>query len=323
MSHEPGRGDRRPRAGAPSSVMSEPVYPRGRKRVAATREPAATAAPAALAPTASHIETLRSLPAQPNNSLITGIECLQHLVGAGGAIGSREVARRMGLTHTRVNRILGTLAFMGLLERDAERRYRPGPALHALAAQSMMASRLLPAALPILVDLRRDGYTVALGTLWAGQVCFLFHERPGQSIADAILRHELWPADHSAIGVAMLAAGAGTPPAMRKPPVSAQLTLLPGQDIGRTVADARQRGYAMLRFDDDVLSIGVTVGQPPVAGLAISGRHIGEKFAPEIAARLHAAATEIDRQMHELPDADRGSLRKRRAGRRPIARKNP
>lgn len=244
-------------------------------------------------------EATRKLPAQPNNSLITGIECLQHLVGAGGPIGSREVARRMGLTHTRVNRLLGTLAYMGLLEQDAERRYRPGPALHALAAQSMMASGLLPAALPSLLELRRDGYTVALGTLWSGLVCYLFHERPGQQLEDAILRHELTPADHSAIGVALLASRPGSP---AKPPKLAKglrTTLLPGQDVETLVQEAREKGYALLRYEDDVKSIGVTIGSPPIAGLAVSGLHIGEEFVPEIAERLHALALEIERRIHE------------------------
>jgi DNA-binding IclR family transcriptional regulator len=241
------------------------------------------------------------LPAQPNNSLITGLECLQHIVGAGSAIGSREVARRMGMTHTRVNRLLGTLAYMGLLEKDAGRRYRPGPGLHALAAQSMMASRLLPSALPVLSGLGRDGYTVALGTLWNGQVCYLFHERPGQSVEDAILRHELWPADHSTVGIAILAARADKDSPLPPPPENAQVTLLPGQDIARTVAAARSDGYATLRFEDDVISIGVAVGSPPIAGLAVSGRHLGAQFIPEIATRLHAAADEIERRMREIP----------------------
>lgn len=244
------------------------------------------------------VSEAQRLPAQPNNSLITGIQCLQHLVSAGGPIGSREVARRLGLTHTRVNRLLGTLAYMGLLERDAERRYRPGPGLHALAAQSMMASGLLPAALPMMKQLRSDGYTVALGTVWDGQVCYLFHERPGQSIEEAILRHELWPADHSTIGVALLAARGEPLPEMPSPPRDARVTLLPGQDIQTTVAEARKRGYAALKFENDVVSIGVTIGRPPVAGLAISSRHIGDEFIPEIAKRLHKAAAEIDARIH-------------------------
>lgn len=232
-------------------------------------------------------------PAQPNNSLINGIECLQRVVNAGEPIGSREVARRMKLTHTRVNRLLGTLAYMGLLERDAERKYRPGPALHALAAQSMMASRLLPSALPSLLKLRGEGYTVALGTLWEGKVCFLFHERPWQSVEEGILRHELWPAQLTSLGVALLAKQTGDHRNLETPPAAASARLLPGHEVEQTVAFAREHGYAVLRFVGDVTSIGVAIGEPPIAGLAVSGHHLGQEFVPQIAQKLHEAAREI------------------------------
>ncbi len=238
-------------------------------------------------------------PAQPNNSLINGIECLQRVVGASEAIGSREVARRMGLTHTRVNRLLGTLAHIGLLERNSDRKYRPGPALHALAAQSMMASRLLPSALPALQRLRGDGYTVALGTLWEGKVCFLFHERPWQPMEEAILRHELWPAQLTSLGVALLARQSGSLENLEPAPEAARARLIPGHEPAKAVAFARKHGYAVLRFVGDVVSIGVGIGSPPIAGLAVSGQHIGEEFLPDIAKKLHAAAAEIVAKMAE------------------------
>ncbi len=244
----------------------------------------------------------RVLPAQPNNSLITGIECLREVVSADGPIGSREVARRMDMTHTRVNRLLGTLSYMGLLQQDADRRYRPGPGLHALAAQSMLASRLLPSALPKLVELGREGFAVTLGTLWRGQVCFLFNERPGQSVVDSILRHELWPADHSSIGVALLAANRDAVAEAAPLPGTARSQLLPGQSLSFTVPEARKRGYAVLRFKDGAVSVGVAIGEPPIAGLAVSRRHLGDEFLPELAARLVEAAREIDRAVRAEPD---------------------
>ncbi|PAX09069.1 IclR family transcriptional regulator [Sphingomonas lenta] len=236
---------------------------------------------------------MQSLPAQPNNSLMLGMECLRAITDARRPIGSREVARRMGLTHTRVNRLLGTLAYMGMLERDAERRYRPGPALHMLAAQSIMASRLLPAAMPVLKRLSRQGHTVALGTLWQGRICYLFHERPGQSVEDAILRHEIWPADQSSLGIALLAAGKEPLDPASVPSDPVRERKLPGQSLSELVEQARERGYAELRFTDDTISVGVAVGAPPVAGLGISSQHLGHEFVPRIAATLHEAAAEI------------------------------
>lgn len=247
--------------------------------------------------------TRRALPAQPNNSLIVGIECLQQVVGAEGPIGSREIARRMNLTHTRINRLLGTLSYMGLLDQDGDRRYRPGPGLHSLAAQSMLASRLLPSALPRLIELSREGLTVALGTMWRGQVCFLFHERPGQALEDAILRHELWPASHSTIGVALLASrsgdsgNSGDSDEARDDEHSDEL--LPGQSLGETVARARERGYAVLRFKDGSVSVGVTIGIPPIAAIAVSSRHFSSEVIPEMAARLRDTAAAIDEKVRQ------------------------
>lgn len=241
---------------------------------------------------------LDQLPAQPNNSLIAGIGVLDHLVNVGRAIGSRELARQMGLTRTRANRLLGTLAFMGLVERDRDRKYRPGPGLHALAAKSLMATRLLPSAMPTLVALSAQGYTVALGTLWAGQVCYLFHERPGQSVAESVMHHELWPARNSSLGVALVAARLVEVDDRVVLPEGAQDTLLEGQELAVTVAAARKNGFAMLRFEDDVVSIGVTVGEPPMAGIAVSGRHLNDKAVPEIAQRLQSEARAIVERMH-------------------------
>jgi len=53
---------------------------------------------------------------------------------------AREVARRLGLTPTRVNR----------LARDDHRRLRAGHGLHVLSTQGLVGSDLLPAALSTL-----------------------------------------------------------------------------------------------------------------------------------------------------------------------------
>ncbi|VTM22081.1 Uncharacterised protein [Raoultella terrigena] len=77
---------------------------------------------------------------QPNQSLIDGIRCLQYLVTSGRAIGCRELARLMGINATRVNRLLMTMAAIGLTQQDEQRRYLPGPGIHALAAQAIRGS---------------------------------------------------------------------------------------------------------------------------------------------------------------------------------------
>lgn len=219
------------------------------------------------------------MPAQLNHSLIHGITCLQVVASAERPLGSREVARMLEMTHTRANRLLGTLAHIGLVEQSSDRKYRPGPALHVLAAQSMKGSRLLAKALPHLLALRQDGFTVALGVLWRGQVCYLFHERPWQPVEAAIAMHELYPAHRSSLGVALLAHHVA--PEQATP------------ELREAIAHVHREGYAVLRFADGEMSIGVAIGRPPLAGMAVSGRHIGAEFIPQIARRLSAAAEEI------------------------------
>jgi DNA-binding IclR family transcriptional regulator len=212
------------------------------------------------------------MPAQPNQSLIHGIRCLQAVVAAERPIGSREVARLLDEEHTRVSRLLSTLAEIGLLEQTPQRKYQPGPGLHVLAAQSLHASRLLTAALPHLKPLLNRGMTVALGVLWQRKICFLFHSKPGQPLEESIGRHQLHPAERSSPGLALLAHA--LPPPKRQPP-RAWLDALPTDPIEHLDAaleGIRRDGYARLFFAErGILSLGLPLGEPPVAALGLSG----------------------------------------------------
>lgn len=91
---------------------------------------------------------------QPNQSLIDGIRCLQYLVSSDRAIGCRELARLMDINTTRVNRLLMTMASIGLTMQDEHRRYLPGPGIHALAVQAIRGSALFSHALLSLNAMR-------------------------------------------------------------------------------------------------------------------------------------------------------------------------
>lgn len=143
--------------------------------------------------------------AQPNQSLGHGLEVLHALCGADGPLGSRELSRLLGMEHTRVNRLLGTMATLGLAERTADRRYRPGPAVHVLAASGLRSSGLLQAALPVIRELHVEGFGVALGVLWRDQVCYLYHGKPNQPLERGLAGHELFPAAWSSIGTILMA----------------------------------------------------------------------------------------------------------------------
>lgn len=231
-------------------------------------------------------------PAQPNNSLIKGIACLQLVVSSDKPLGVREIARELELNPTRVNRLLSTLAHLGLVEQDAKRKYRSGTAIHVLAAQSLHASPILSLALPHLMEFRRGGFTVALGVLWRRKVCYLFHERPWQHLEDSLGRHEVFPAEHSSLGMVLLAHQNAPPPS---PDLPSGGVTDDNSNWAEALASICAEGYAVRHYKDGEISIAAPIGSPPVAAIGISGQHIGETYIPEVAGRLLQAAAEISR----------------------------
>ncbi len=145
------------------------------------------------------------LPAQPNQSLIDGLAVLQALASGGQAVGSRQMARELGLEATRVNRLLKTLAHLGIAMQTPDKQYVPGPAMHVLAAQAMFGSGLLRRAIGPLEGLAKFNMSVAMGVLWRDQVAYLYHATPRSKPADALGRVGLFPATRSGIGLALLA----------------------------------------------------------------------------------------------------------------------
>lgn len=143
--------------------------------------------------------------AQPNQSLIDGIATLQALAASPEPVGNRELARQLGFDPTRVNRLLKTLAYLGIARQTVNRKYTSGPGMHVLAAQSLFASGLIRNALPVLEKLRRFGHTVALGVLWRDNVSYLFHALPTMETSQGLGRIGLLPASSSGIGMALLA----------------------------------------------------------------------------------------------------------------------
>ena len=154
--------------------------------------------------------------AQPNRSLGHSLEVLHALCGAEEPVGSRELARRLEMEPTRVNRLLGTMALLGLAERTADRRYRPGPAVHVLAASSLRSSGLLQAALPEIRELLKAGHPTALGVLWRDHVCYLFHGKPNQPLERGLGGHQLYPAAWSSIGTVLQAMKGDVHPEIRR-----------------------------------------------------------------------------------------------------------
>ena len=141
---------------------------------------------------------------QPNQSVIDGINVLQALAGSDEPVGTRALARRLGLEPTKTNRLLKTLASLGIAQQLDNRKYTAGPGMHVLAAQSLHASGLLRRLIEPLERPSIYNYVVALGVLWRDAVSYIYHRQPGMSSNDAIGRIGLREATDSGVGMALL-----------------------------------------------------------------------------------------------------------------------
>lgn len=244
------------------------------------------------------------LPAQPNQSLIDGLACLQTLASSEAPIGSREMARLLGLEVTRVNRLLKTLAALGLAEQDERRKYRPGAAIHVLAAQSLFGSGLLRRAIVPLESLYAFGHVVALGVLWRDKTSYLFHGHPSHPAAHGLGHERLYPAASSGIGLVLLAHKSEDEiRALYEEP-----QIIPGRSIApeEVVPDLdgkngliarleriRADGWALAPIpggSNRTLAVGV--GDHSDAGIGVSGQ-FGDHEIDDLLVALHDVANQI------------------------------
>ncbi len=212
---------------------------------------------------------------QPNQSLIDGIRCLQYLVSSGRAIGCRELARLMGINTTRVNRLLMTMASIGLTRQDEQRRYLPGPGIHALAAQAIRGSALFSQALPILERHAPRDIVVAMGVLWEDQVIYIYHSEPGHQISQALAGFHMLPAWQSVIGMSLLAAEPDDE-------LSKRFSAEQWQQLAPHLRQQREQGSVIWHHQDGEVSIAQPLGAHSAA-LAFAG--MWQPDAETIAAR--------------------------------------
>jgi DNA-binding IclR family transcriptional regulator len=231
-------------------------------------------------------------PAQPNRSVQDGLECLWQLVAEARPVGSRELARMMEMEPTRANRMLGTLAAMGLAAQTPDRKYVAGPGIHVLAAMSLRGSHLLDAAgRPMQKLVENTGGRVALGVLWRRRVCYLFHGRPDRAPLASVAGHNLYPAERSSIGKVLLAA--------HTEDVIKERFAEQDVDVAQLLTELREvrrLGYAVNREDGRAQSIAVAVGRPAVAGLAVMC-DVTDQNRNELLAALGRAVDSIEENM--------------------------
>jgi len=223
---------------------------------------------------------------QPNQSLIDGIRCLQYLVSSGRAIGCRELARLMGINTTRVNRLLMTMASIGLTMQDEQRRYLPGPGIHALAAQAIRGSALFSQALPLLESYAPKDIVVAMGVLWEDQVIYIYHSEPGTQVTQALAGFHMLPAWQSVIGMALLAAE--TDEALQQRFVAEQW-----QQLAPHIAQQRELGRVVWHHDDGEVSMAKPLGAHSAA-LAFAGMwQVDDNVIDERLSELHTLARRL------------------------------
>ncbi len=236
------------------------------------------------------------LGAQPNQSLIDGIATLQALATAPEPVGCRELARRIGLDPTKVNRLLKTLTYLGIARQTTNRKYTSGAGMHVLAAQSLFASGLMRRALPLLEGLRRFGHTVALGVLWNDSVSYLFHAPPGIEASRGLGRIGLLPASISGIGMILLSELGDDRIAEIYSGKEAEIPNFPGglDQLMEKIAETRQLGYARVHVADerDHHVVAVSSGDPAHVGIALSGWIPDGSTTPLVEA-LRLAASEL------------------------------
>lgn len=207
-------------------------------------------------------------PAQINQGLRDGIECMLEIAAMERPVGSRELARRLGQDHTRVNRIISTLAYTGLAEQTVDRKYVAGPGLLVLAGLSLRSSPLYRCAMPHLEELGAvTGYQVALGIRWRTNVSYLYHGHAQEHAALGIVSEGLYPADRSSIGLVLLSQL--TPQKITELYRGSPAGLLQTPDMKSLfdrVKAARRAGYAIA---SNARSIAVALGKPAVAGIAL------------------------------------------------------
>jgi DNA-binding IclR family transcriptional regulator len=207
-------------------------------------------------------------PAQINQGLRDGIECLLEIAAMERPVGSRELARRMGQDHTRVNRIISTLAYTGLAEQTADRKYIAGPGLLVLAGLSLRSSPLYQCAMPHLEELGvATGYQVALGLRWRTNVSYLYHGHAQEHAALGIVSEGLYPADRSSIGLVLLSQL--TPREITELYQGPSAGVLRNPDMKtllERVKEARNAGFAVA---SNARSIAVALGTPAAAGIAL------------------------------------------------------
>ena len=199
-----------------------------------------------------------------------------------------ELVERSGLPRATAHRLAQALETHGLLIRDTQGRWRPGPRLAEFADAA--PDVLLTAATPILTSLRDQ----------TGESAQLYLRRADERLCVAAAERSSGLRDTVPIGAALpIVAGSGAQVLLAWEPPEAVLSLLPRcRFTARTLAEVRRRGWASSvgEREPGVASVSAPVrdrGGRVIAAVSISGpierlgRRPGERHAVAVVRAGH------------------------------------
>ena len=213
---------------------------------------------------------------------------------AGGPLGLADLCAATGLPRATAHRLAVGLEVHGLLARDPQGRWRPGPLIGALAAAA--PDPLVAAAAHVLPRLRdRTGESVQLYRAdGLSRVCIAVAET-ASGLRDTVPLGAVLPM-RAGSGAQVLAAWAD--------PSTAGAVLADATFNERTLAEVRRRGWAqsVAERETGVASVSAPVRDPSggvIAAVSVSGpvdrigRRPGERWAGDLLAAADALTARL------------------------------
>lgn len=250
-------------------------------------------------------ETTDLVPAVDN-----ALRILEALKGDGREYTIVEIAKELGLNKSTVHRLLATLSFHGVVQRDdASKRYRLGVALVEYGSVALNNVDIHRTAKPFLKTLMEmSGETACLGILRATEVVIVDKAEPAVQIR--VSPHVGWrfPATLNSLGKAMLAwlPEERIDEIMRRHglPARTPKSVTDSAAYRAELAATRQRGYAtdFEEFYDSVKGVAAPIFDTRgtvVASVAIAGpafRMADERMA-DLGGKCVEVAREISRRL--------------------------
>ncbi|MDH3687466.1 MAG: IclR family transcriptional regulator [Myxococcales bacterium] len=243
-----------------------------------------------------------AVPIEASSSLDKAIDILLELQRAGSPLGVTAAARAAGLPKSSAHRLLQGLARRGLVEQDAQGRYRPGFVLVALGLGALETDPVVGAARPVLEEEAAAlGETVFLTAVRGGRIAVLAKTEGTGFLRAAPQVGSTVPTHATAVGKLQLAFAPDELGSMGEPVRErfTARTATSAAELELAAADARRTGWATNREE---WIPGLAVVAAPVfrsgrlvAALAVaaSSARLDELGVERVARRAVAAAERI------------------------------